>query len=137
MSYLFGKGIDVMDIYFTLVIFDLIIGYLKALKTHRWKSALCLEGLLKKFVSFATIVSAASLDKLAPIIDIELPINIALAWTILLITYEIGSILENTYQLGLKIGFLQKWLAVFDDTISNKQVSSEKTSNEDQDQSNN
>ena len=51
---------------------------------------------------------AAALDKLAPVVGIDLPINVALVWTALLILYEIGSILENAHAFGLKIAWLQK-----------------------------
>jgi polar amino acid transport system substrate-binding protein len=39
---------------------------------------------------------------------------VALIWTALLIIYEIGSILENAHEFGLKVTWLQKWLRVFE-----------------------
>ncbi|MFR0815827.1 MAG: phage holin family protein [Enterococcus casseliflavus] len=80
-------------------------------------SALNLEGLFSKFIALATIFAAASLDKVAPVVGISLPINIALVWTVLLIIYEISSVLENAYESGIKVGFLQKWLAVFKENV--------------------
>ncbi|GEB28423.1 Phage-related holin (Lysis protein) [Enterococcus casseliflavus] len=117
MIHLFGGSLDVIDVYLTLVVIDLILGYFKALKTHSWMSALNLEGLFSKFIALATIFAAASLDKVAPIVGISLPINIALVWTVLLIIYEISSVLENAYESGIKVGFLQKWLAVFKENV--------------------
>ena len=147
MVHLFGGSLDVIDVYLTFVVIDLIVGYFKALKSHSWMSAVNLEGLFTKFITFATIFAAASLDKLAPIIGISLPINIALVWTILLIFYEISSILENAYESGVKVGFLQKWLAVFKESVHKEstppdygdgQSETEKTiyQHKDQDQSN-
>ncbi|MFR0815828.1 MAG: hypothetical protein ACLSIL_15985 [Enterococcus casseliflavus] len=34
MIHLFGGSLDVVDVYLTLVVIDLILGYFKALKTH-------------------------------------------------------------------------------------------------------
>lgn len=73
-----------------------------------------LYGLFTKFIAFSTIICAAALDKLAPVVGIDLPINVALIWTAFLILYEIGSILENAQAFGLKIAWLQKWLRVFE-----------------------
>lgn len=115
MNYLFGGSVPIMGVYLTVVGLDILTGYMKALKTHSWSSAINLYGLFTKFIAFATIVCAASLDKIAPVVGITLPINVALVWTVLLIVYEIGSILENAHDFGLKIVWLQKWLQVFED----------------------
>lgn len=77
-------------------------------------SSINLYGLFTKFITFSTIICAAALDKIAPVVGIKLPINVALIWTVLLIVYEIGSILENAHDFGLKITWLQKWLRVFE-----------------------
>lgn len=113
MHYLFGGSVPVMGIYLMLVAIDITTGYIKALKTQSWKSAVNLEGLFIKFIAFSTIIAAAALDKMAPIVNVTLPVNVALIWTVLLVLYEIGSILENAHEVGLKVTFLQKWLDVF------------------------
>lgn len=115
MNYLFGGSIPIMGVYLTIVGIDIVTGYAKALKSHSWKSAINLYGLLTKFLAFATIVCAASLDKIAPVVGITLPINVALIWTVLLILYEIGSILENAHDFGIKVSWLQRWLDVFEE----------------------
>ncbi|MCD1025701.1 phage holin family protein [Enterococcus sp. SMC-9] len=120
MDYLFGGGVPVMAVYLIFVALDIVTGYIKALKSHSWKSAINLEGLLYKFMAFATIIAAAGLDKLSPLLDISLPINVALIWTVLLCLYEFGSILENAHAVGLKIAWLQKWLDVFEDNAESK-----------------
>ena len=89
---------------------DLTTGYVKALKTHIWVSSINLYGLFTKFITFSTIICAAALYKIAPTVGITLPINVALIWTALLIVYEIGSILENAHEFGLKI----TWLRIFE-----------------------
>ena len=98
VHYLFGGSFPIMGVFLTMVGLDLFTGYAKALKSH----------------TFSTIICAAALDKLAPVVGIALPINVALIWTTLLILYEIGSILENAHAFGLKIAWLQKWLRVFE-----------------------
>lgn len=116
-EYLFGGSIPIMGVFLTMVGLDLLTGYVKALKCHTWVSSINLYGLFTKFITFSTIVCAAGLDKIAPIVGITLPINVALIWTVLLIVYEIGSILENAHDFGLKITWLQKWLRVFERDI--------------------
>lgn len=111
---LFGGSVPIMGIFLTMVGLDLFTGYGKALKSHTWVSSINLYGLFTKFITFSTIICAAALDKIAPVVGIKLPINVALIWTVLLIVYEIGSILENAHDFGLKITWLQKWLQVFE-----------------------
>lgn len=130
MDYLFGGSVPIMGVYLTMVGLDIVTGYCKALKTHSWASALNLFGLLTKFLAFATIIVAAALDKIAPIVGITLPINVALVWTVLLCLYEMGSILENAHGFGLKIVWLQRWLQVFEDATEDK--SPKKADKEDQ-----
>lgn len=111
---LFGGSVPIMGVFLTMVGLDLFTGYGKALKSHTWVSSINLYGLFTKFITFSTIICAAALDKIAPVVGIKLPINVALIWTVLLIVYEIGSILENAHDFGLKITWLQKWLRVFE-----------------------
>lgn len=114
IDFLFGGSVPIMSIFLTMTGLDLLTGYGKALKSHTWVSSINLYGLFTKFITFSTIICAAALDKIAPIVGIKLPINVALFWTVLLIIYEIGSILENAHDFGLKITWLQKWLGVFE-----------------------
>lgn len=114
IDFLFGGSVPIMSIFLTMTGLDLLTGYGKALKSHTWMSSINLYGLFTKFITFSTIICAAALDKIAPIVGIKLPINVALFWTVLLIIYEIGSILENAHDFGLKISWLQKWLGVFE-----------------------
>jgi polar amino acid transport system substrate-binding protein len=114
INYLFGGSLPIMGIFLTMVGLDLTTGYVKALKSHTWVSSINLYGLFTKFITFSTIICAAALGKIAPTVGITLPINVALIWTALLIIYEIGSILENAHEFGLKITWLQKWLRVFE-----------------------
>lgn len=120
MNYLFGGSVPIMGVYLTMVGLDIVTGYIKALKSHTWMSAVNLYGLFTKFIAFGTIVCAAALDKIAPVVGITLPINVALIWTVLLILYEIGSILENAHDFGIKIVWLQKWLQVFEDKVEDQ-----------------
>lgn len=114
IDYLFGGSVPIMGVFLTMTGLDLFTGYFKALKNHTWVSSINLYGLFTKFITFSTIICAAALDKIAPVVGITLPINVALIWTTLLIVYEMGSILENAHEFGLKITWLQKWLRIFE-----------------------
>lgn len=131
MDYLFGGSVPIMGVYLTMVGLDILTGYIKALKSHTWMSAINLYGLFTKFLAFGTIICAAALDKIAPVVGITLPINVALIWTVLLIVYEIGSILENAHDFGLKIVWLQRWLQVFEDKVDD-QAPKDKVDQDDQ-----
>ena len=112
LDYLFGGSVPIIGIFLSMTGLDLLTGYGKALK-----SSINLYGLFTKFITFSTIICAAALDKIAPIVGITLPVNVALIWTVLLIIYEIGSILENAHDFGLKITWLQKWLQIFESKV--------------------
>ena len=118
--YIFGGGLTIMNIYLTMVLLDISTGYIGALKYHCWQSAINFEGLFTKFGALLTIVAAAGLDKVGPILGIQLPVNIALIWTGLLCAYEFGSVLENASLLGVRIDWLMKWLAVFEEKLDGK-----------------
>lgn len=120
LLYLFGGGTVVISLYLTALVVDLITGYAKALKEHNWHSSLNIEGLLIKFVTFFTIIAADVIDRLAPLINVTIPLNIAFWWTIILTIYELGSILENVGQMGINIGFLSKYLGILQDQVETK-----------------
>ena len=111
LDYLFGGSVPIIGIFLSMTGLDLLTGYGKALKSHTWASSINLYGLFTKFITFSTIICAAALDKIAPIVGITLPVNVAL------IIYEIGSILENAHDFGLKITWLQKWLQIFESKV--------------------
>lgn len=121
LAHLFGGGIPVMGIYLMLVLLDLLTGYVKALRGHNWLSSLNFEGLLTKFAAFVTIIAAAAVDKIAPFLSVQLPVNVALIWTGLLCIYELGSILENASELGVRIGWLMKWLQVVEEAVDGEE----------------
>lgn len=118
LNHLLGGGLTIITIYLTLVLLDILTGYIKALKKHNWLSSINLEGLLTKFVAFTTIIAAAAVDKVAPFLSVQLPVNVALIWTGLLCVYELGSILENASLMGVKVNWLMKWLHVFEEQVT-------------------
>lgn len=118
LNHLLGGGLTIITIYLTLVLLDILTGYIKALKKHNWLSSINLEGLLTKFVAFTTIIAAAAVDKVAPFLSVQLPVNVALIWTGLLCVYELGSILENASLMGVKVNWLMKWLQVFEEQVT-------------------
>lgn len=117
LTHLFGDGMTIITVYLTMVLVDLTTGYVLALKGHSWRSSVNFEGLCTKFAALMTIVAAAALDKLGPVLGIQLPVKIALIWTGLLCVYEFGSIVENAHQLGVKSHWLMKWLAIFQEQL--------------------
>lgn len=118
LNHLLGGGLTIISIYLTLVLLDILTGYVKALKKHNWLSSINLEGLLTKFVAFTTIIAAAAVDKVAPFLSVTLPVEVALIWTGLLCVYELGSILENASLMGVKVNWLMKWLQVFEEQVT-------------------
>ena len=121
----FGGGLTIMNVYLTMVALDLFTGYIGALKHHCWQSAINFEGLCTKLGALLIIVAAAALDKAGPVLGIQLPVNIALIWTGLLCAYEFGSVLENASLLGVKIDWLMKWLAVFEEKLAGRKEDGE------------
>lgn len=118
LDHLLGGGLTIISIYLTLVLLDILTGYIKALKKHNWISSINFEGLLGKFAAFTTIIAAAAVDKVAPFLSVQLPVNVALIWTGLLCVYELGSILENASLMGVKVNWLMKWLHVFEEQVT-------------------
>lgn len=103
--------------WFLMAGIDLLTGLFKALRHHRWKSSIDWTGLMKHFVTLLTIIMASAIDHVAPIVGVTLPVNVGLVWTAILLTYEFGSIVENAGELGINIGPLKKYLAIFDEAI--------------------
>lgn len=103
--------------WFMMVGIDLMTGYTKALKKHCWKSAVNLQGLMTKFVTLLTIIVASAVDHVAPMAGVQMPVNVGLVWTLILLTYEFGSIMENVSAMGIKVGPLNKFLDEFHDAV--------------------
>ncbi len=125
MDILFSGGVPIINWWFYLVGVDLITGYAKALKTHSWKSAVNLKGLIIKLATLCTIIVASALDHVAPFVGVVIPINLGLIYTAILITYECGSVLENAHDLGINVKWLMKYLDVFNDQIEEKENNDE------------
>ena len=121
MNFLFGGSVTLLGLYSLVVGIDIITGYMKGLSEHNWRSALNIQGLAVKFVSYMAVISAAVIDQLAVLIGVALPVNVAFWACFFLIMYEIGSILENLGQLGVNVGFVKKYLGVLRDSTEIKQ----------------
>ncbi|WP_179395724.1 phage holin family protein [Lacticaseibacillus absianus] len=117
MQQLFSGGQPLMGWWLAMVGIDLVTGYAKALKAHRWKSAVNLQGLMTKFVTMLTIIVASAVDHVAPMAGLSMPVNVGLIWTLILMTYEFGSIMENVTAMGVNVGPLAKYLDVFHDSV--------------------
>lgn len=119
-AFLFGGSMPILRVYLLAVFIDLVTGYIKALKNHNWRSAINCWSILTKLTTIFAIISAAILDAIGPFFGIQIPINIALWATGFLILYEIGSILENFGEMGIKLGFIKKYLGIFTDQMNGK-----------------
>ncbi|MGX7420066.1 phage holin family protein [Carnobacterium gallinarum] len=118
--FLFGGSLPIMGVYLLAVFIDLMTGYVVALKSHNWHSAINLWGILTKLTTIFAIIAAAILDNIGPFFGIVIPINIALWATGFLTLYEISSILENFAGLGIKLGFIKKYLGIFNEQMNGK-----------------
>ncbi|RFU70349.1 holin [Peribacillus saganii] len=96
-SYLFGS-VKYIDLLLVLMVVDLVMGTLKAIKNGRLRSLTLYLGYARKIGTFCVII-------VANIIDIILDLNGIVAYGTVLFYgyYEILSILENCGQLGMKI----------------------------------
>lgn len=105
-----------------LMILDYISGWLAARKNGTWKSAIAREGIAHKFGMVLVVAVALLADGIMavglphiPLVNIAWPeclFPIVLAWYIIT---EIGSILENSVKLGIKVpGWMVK---IFDATL--------------------
>ena len=127
MHIIFSGGQPLMGWWLAMTGIDLVSGYAKALKSHRWQSAVNLNGLMKKFLTLLTIIVASAIDHVAPIIGVTMPVNVGLIWTGILMVYEFGSILENITACGVEVGPLSKYLDIFKDAADVDIVKKEKT----------
>lgn len=82
------------------VLGDLLTGLLAALKKKQFKSAIMREGLFNKVGELAALGLAIMCDKFAPIVNIELPVDLVVIVASYLALMEIGSILENIRKLS-------------------------------------
>ena len=121
VTFLFGGSVTLLGLYSLVVGIDITTGYMKGLREHNWRSALNIEGLGVKFISYMAVISAAVIDQLTVLIGVALPINVAFWACFFLIMYEIGSILENLGQLGVNVGFVKKYLGVLKDSAEIKE----------------
>lgn len=84
----------------SFILGDLVTGLLAALKNKQFKSAVMREGLFHKAGELAALGLAIICDKFAPVVNIELPVNLVVAVASYLSLMEIGSILENIRKLS-------------------------------------
>lgn len=90
----------VCGIVLAFILGDLLTGLLAALKNKQFKSAIMREGLFNKVGELAALGLAIMCDKFAPIVNIELPVDLVMVAASYLVLMEIGSILENIRKLS-------------------------------------
>lgn len=84
----------------SFILGDLVTGLLAALKNKQFKSAVMREGLFHKAGELATLGLAIMCDKFAPVVNIELPVDLVVVVASYLSLMEIGSIIENIRKLS-------------------------------------
>ena len=90
----------VCGIVLAFILGDLLTGLLAALKNKQFKSTIMREGLFNKVGELAALGLAVMCDKFAPIVNIELPVDLIVITASYLSLMEIGSILENIRKLS-------------------------------------
>lgn len=90
----------ISGIVLSFVLSDLLTGLLAALKNKQFKSSIMREGLFNKVGELATLGLAIMCDKFAPVVNIELPVDLIVVVASYLSLMEIGSILENIRKLS-------------------------------------
>lgn len=105
--FLFGDA-RFLHLLIYVIAIDIVLGMLKGIKLHSFKSSYSIEGFTKKFGMIVLVMTANIMAQIMP----------EMAWivagtTIFLIANEIGSILENLSLLGVPIpDFITDKLAV-------------------------
>ena len=90
----------VCGVVLSFILGDLVTGLLAALKNKQYKSAVMREGLFHKAGELAALGLAIMCDKFAPVVNIELPVDLVVVVASYLSLMEIGSILENIRKLS-------------------------------------
>ena len=80
---------------FIMIVSDIISGFLKALKAGRIKSSVMKKGLISKAGEAFVVIFALVVDKLSPIININIGIPVLQAVTIYICIMELASVIEN------------------------------------------
>lgn len=105
--FLFGDA-RFLHLLIYVITIDIVLGMLKGIKLHSFKSSYSIEGFTKKFGMIVLVMIANIMAQIMP----EMTWIVA-GTTIFLIANEIGSILENLSLLGVPIpDFITDKLAV-------------------------
>lgn len=114
-GFLFGD-VPMMKYLLLAIVLDLILGFVKGIKTSSMKSTFAHLGFTKKFSYFGVIIVANIISQLSD----------GSAWfsgatVVFLIAYELVSIIENATLLGAPVpNFITDRLAVMKDTPVDK-----------------
>lgn len=105
--FLFGEA-RFLHLLIYVIAIDIVLGMLKGIKLHSFKSSYSIEGFTKKFGMIVLVMIANIMAQIMP----EMTWIVA-GTTIFLIANEIGSIVENLSLLGVPIpDFITDKLAV-------------------------
>lgn len=80
---------------FIMLLADIISGFLKALKAGEIKSSVMKEGLISKAGEAFVVFFALTVDRLSPLININIGIPVLQAVSIYICIMELASVIEN------------------------------------------
>lgn len=107
------KSVTPFAIIAAFMLFDIVTGWLKALKTGTYKSSKMKQGLYSKCGSFVAIVFMYGLEHSLPYLGITSSVPFVSAATGYIAIMEVGSILENLGAINPELG--KKLSALFDE----------------------
>lgn len=94
------------------ILFDLLTGFLQAIKNKNFKSCVMREGLVHKATIICIVGLAIFIDYAQKYYHLGFNVSLTLPVCIYVIIMEIGSILENLKKIGVK--GLDKLFALFE-----------------------
>lgn len=113
VKYFFGNDVNLLSTLLLLQFFDVVTGYINAIKNKDVKSNSFVNGIFKKILCITAVMVSAIIDKYMLFNDKIL----TLSYTYF-IFYEILSIIENYDKLNIK--FFDKIKGIIEDNKKNK-----------------
>ena len=113
VRYFFGSDVNLLNTLLLLQLFDVITGYINAIKNKEKKSNSFVNGIFKKILCISAIMVTSVIDKY---INYEGKM-LVLSYTYF-IFYEILSIIENYDKLDIKV--FDKIKSIIEEKIKNK-----------------
>ena len=85
------------------IVLDMVTGLIKAFKEKKYTSSVMREGLFHKCGSILCVAFGVLVDYTQTLVDIGVPVPVALSICVYIILMEIGSIIENVCAINPNI----------------------------------